>query len=51
MRAALTETALLGNLAVRCGKRIEWDAKNMQAKGCPEAGALIKPTYRPGWTL
>jgi predicted dehydrogenase len=49
--AALTETALLGNLALRCGKRIEWDAKAMKAKGCPEADALIKPTYRAGWSL
>jgi predicted dehydrogenase len=49
--AALTETALLGNLALRCGKRIEWDAKAMKAKGCPEADALIKPGYRAGWSL
>jgi predicted dehydrogenase len=49
--AALTETALLGNIAVRCGKRIEWDADAMKAKGCPEADALIRPTYRPGWSL
>jgi predicted dehydrogenase len=49
--SGLTETALLGNLAVRCGKRIEWDAKAMKAKGCPEADALIKPTYRAGWSL
>jgi predicted dehydrogenase len=49
--ATLTETALLGNLALRCGKRIEWDAKAMKAKGCPEADALIKPTYRAGWSL
>jgi predicted dehydrogenase len=49
--ATLTETALLGNLALRCGKRIEWDAKAMKAKGCPEADTLIKPTYRAGWSL
>jgi len=47
----LTETVLLGNLALRCGKRIDWDAKAMKAKGCPEADALIKPSYRSGWTL
>jgi predicted dehydrogenase len=49
--ARLTETVLLGNLALRCGKRIDWDAKAMKAKGCPEADALIKPAYRSGWTL
>jgi hypothetical protein len=49
--AQLTETVLLGNLALRCGKRIDWDAKAMKAKGCAEADALIKPAYRSGWTL
>jgi predicted dehydrogenase len=49
--ASLTETMLLGNLALRCGKRIEWDARAMKARGCPEADALIKPQYRSGWTL
>jgi len=49
--AQLTETVLLGNLAVRCGKRIDWDANAMKAKGCPEADALIKPAYRSGWSL
>jgi len=49
--ASLTETMLLGNVALRCGKRIEWDAKGLKAKGCPEADALIKPQYRTGWTL
>lgn len=47
----LTETALLGNLALRCGKRIEWDAKSMKAKGCPEADEFIRTQYRPGWSL
>ncbi|MCI0745538.1 MAG: Gfo/Idh/MocA family oxidoreductase [Verrucomicrobia subdivision 3 bacterium] len=49
--ARLTETALLGNLALRCGKRIEWDPKAMKAGGCPEADAFIKPEYRAGWSL
>src|SRR5262249_9211829 len=32
----LTEFVLLGNLALRIGKRFEWDAENMKAKGLPE---------------
>ena len=28
----LTEMVLVGNLAVRSGERVEWDAKNMKAK-------------------
>ncbi|MCX5656527.1 MAG: Gfo/Idh/MocA family oxidoreductase [Planctomycetota bacterium] len=45
----MTEAALTGNLAIRFGKRIEWDGPNMKAKNCPEADALIYPQYRPGW--
>jgi len=45
----MTEAALTGNLAIRFGKRIEWDGPNMKATNCPEADALIRRTYRPGW--
>ena len=45
----LTEVVLLGNLAVRLGKPIEWDSKNLKVKGVPEADALIKRQYRKGW--
>jgi predicted dehydrogenase len=47
----LTEVALLGNLAVRTGKKIVWDAEAMKAVGCPEADPLIKPEFRKGWEL
>lgn len=46
-----TEVVLLGNLAVRLGKKIQWDAANMKAVGMPEADALIKGEYRAGWEL
>jgi predicted dehydrogenase len=49
--SVLTESLLLGNVALRVGKKFEWDAKNMQAKGCPEAAPLIHPEFRRGWTL
>jgi predicted dehydrogenase len=45
----LTEMVLVGNLAVRIGKKIDWDAENMQARGLPEAQTYIKRTYRAGW--
>ncbi|MGD0499803.1 MAG: Gfo/Idh/MocA family oxidoreductase [Bryobacteraceae bacterium] len=45
------ELGLLGNVAVRTGKPIEWDAKNMRAKGLPEADRLIHAEYRKGWEL
>src|SRR5262249_25952242 len=36
----LTETVLLGNLAVWAGKKIEWDATNLKAKNAPELEPL-----------
>jgi predicted dehydrogenase len=47
----LTETILLGNLAVYAGKKVEWNAKELKAKGLPEVETLIHPVYRKGWTL
>jgi predicted dehydrogenase len=48
---ALTESVLLGNVAFRTGKKLAWDATALKATGCPEADALLKREYRPGWTL
>lgn len=48
---ALTEAALLCNVALRTGKKITWDAKNLKAVGCPEADPLIHREYRKGWEL
>ena len=47
----LTEFVLLGNLAVRTGKKIEWDGANLKAKNCPEAEQFMKREYRKGWAL
>ena len=47
----LTETILLGNLAVWAGKKVEWDAKNLVAKNCPEVAPIIKPVYKNGYKL
>jgi predicted dehydrogenase len=49
--AALTEGLLVGFLALRTGKRIEWDAEGMKAIGCPEAEPFIKPAFRKGWEI
>lgn len=48
---ALTEAALLCNVALRTGKKLTWDAANLKAVGCPEADAYLRPEYRKGWTL
>ncbi|NOY58684.1 MAG: Gfo/Idh/MocA family oxidoreductase [Calditrichaeota bacterium] len=47
----MTEAVLLGNVALRMGKKIEWDAEKMQVTNLPEANALINPPYRAGWAL
>ena len=49
--ARLTEIVLLGNVALRTGKRIEWDSVNLKAKNAPEADRLIKEQYRSGWEI
>lgn len=49
--AQLTEAMLLGNVAVRCKQRIEWDAAAMQAKNLPEAERFLKKHYRRGFEL
>ena len=48
---ALTEAVLLGNVAYRIGKPIEWDAENLVAKNAPEAAKLINKEYRKGWEV
>ena len=49
--AAHREVVLLGNLAVRTGQAIEWDAKQMRATNVPEANAFLDEEYRAGWSL
>lgn len=48
---ALTEAALLCNVALRTGEKLSWDATNLRATGCPEADPYIRRPYRRGWTL
>jgi len=48
---ALTEAVLLGNVAYRTGKRLDWDSTGLRAKGCPEAEQFIQHVYRKGWKI
>jgi predicted dehydrogenase len=48
---ALTEAVLLGNVAYRSGKKLEWDAEWLVATNCLEAARFIRREYRQGWTL
>ena len=52
----LAETVLLGNLAVWAaasgkGDKVEWDAANLKCPNVAGLEPLIKPAYRPGYTL
>ena len=49
--SVLTEAVILGNVALRVGKKIEWDARDMRVKGMPEADRYIHTEYRKGWSL
>jgi predicted dehydrogenase len=48
---ALSESVLLGNVAYRTGKQLDWDAKNLKATNCPEADQYVRKQYRKGWEV
>jgi predicted dehydrogenase len=47
--APLTEVVLLGALAQRTGRTLEWDAEAMQVKGQPDLEPFLKEPARDGW--
>ncbi len=47
----LTETVLLGCVAVRTRQKLYWDHENMEFKNSPEATPLLHRAYRNGWSL
>jgi hypothetical protein len=47
----LTETILLGNVAMRAGKKIDWDGSNLRITNDSAANQLLHYEYRKGWTL
>ncbi len=47
----LSEIVLLGNIAIRTGKRIDWDGRNMQITNDRDANKYIKEPYHNGWSL
>ena len=46
--APLTEVMLLGNLAIRLGKTIEWNAAEMKVTGNPRGGSVHSPRIPQG---
>lgn len=47
----LTETVLLGNVALRAGGKVEWDAVNLKVTNLDDANKFVRRTYREGWEV
>jgi hypothetical protein len=45
------EMMLLGMVAYRVGKKLEYDGAKGQVTNSSEANDLLSRQYRPGWTL
>jgi hypothetical protein len=47
----VTETILLGGVALRAGKMVEYDTVKMKVTNLPEANKFLIREYRKGWEL
>jgi len=47
----VTETLLLGNVAVRAGEKINWDRAGLKVTNNDTAQRLVRPQRRSGWEL
>ncbi len=45
----MAEAVLLGNVALRADRRIQWDAKALKVTNVPAANQFIHHEYRRGW--
>lgn len=48
---AVTEVLLLGQLALRTGRTLEWDAQNLRVSNFKDANRFVKTKYRKGWEI
>ncbi len=48
--APFSEAILLGNIALRFGRKLEYDAAAMKFTNVPEANQYLTKEYRKGWT-
>jgi hypothetical protein len=46
-----TEAFQLGNIALRVGHRVEWDALAFRITNCREANQYLTREYRKSWDL
>jgi predicted dehydrogenase len=47
----LAETVLLGNVAYRSGRKLEWDSAACKVTNTREADKFIRRAYRKGWKI
>ncbi len=47
--APFSEVVLLGNIALRTGRRVVWDAAKMKITNDPDANRMLSKTYRSGF--
>jgi predicted dehydrogenase len=47
----VTEMVLLGNIAIRTGRKLTWDAPGMKFVGDDDANQYLHYEYRQGWAL
>lgn len=48
---SVTETILLGGVALRAGSRVDYDSANMKITNNPDANKYLVREYRKGWEL
>ena len=46
-----TETVLLGNLAIRTGRRLDWDSANLRVTNLADANRFVRDSYRDGYSV
>jgi hypothetical protein len=51
LASRMTEVALLGTLAARTARYLEWDSAKGSVTNDAEANRLVNPPYRAGWSL
>jgi hypothetical protein len=47
----MTEVALLGALALRTNRTLEWDSNAMRITNNDLANSFVDPPYRTGWSI
>ena len=47
----LTEFVLLGNIAIRAGKSLDWDGESLKFTNDEDANKYVKEPYHNGWSL